>query len=108
MNVDDPVTVSRSASSRRAEVVGAGIAGLAAGAALARRGWSVRIHERGDELRELGAGISLRENGLQALEALGMLEHAVAGGERIVKWQLRDERRRVLSAGAPDEHSRFY
>jgi 2-polyprenyl-6-methoxyphenol hydroxylase-like FAD-dependent oxidoreductase len=105
---DDTVMVSRSAPARHAEVVGAGIAGLAAGAALARRGWSVRIHERGGELRELGAGISLRENGLQALEALGMLERAVAGGERIVEWQLRDERRRVLSAGALDERSRFY
>src|SRR6201994_3995231 len=97
MNVDDPVTVSRSASSRRAEVVGAGIAGLAAGSALARHGWSVRIHERSTELRELGAGISLRENGLQALEALGILERAVAGGERITAWDLRDERLRVLS-----------
>ncbi len=108
MNADDPVTVSRSAPSRRAEVVGAGIAGLAAGAALARHGWAVRIHERGTELRELGAGISLRENGLQALEALGILEHAVAGGERITAWDLRDERLRVLSAGALDDHSRFY
>jgi 2-polyprenyl-6-methoxyphenol hydroxylase-like FAD-dependent oxidoreductase len=105
---DDRVTVSRSGQARHAEVVGAGIAGLAAGAALARRGWSVRIHERSGELRELGAGISLRENGLQALEALGLLERAVAGGERIVEWQLRDERRRVLSAGALDERSRFY
>lgn len=89
-------------------MVGAGVAGLAAGAALARHGWSVRIHERGAELRELGAGISLRENGLQALEALGILERAVAGGERIVEWQLRDERLRVLSAGALDDRSRFF
>jgi 2-polyprenyl-6-methoxyphenol hydroxylase-like FAD-dependent oxidoreductase len=89
-------------------VVGAGVAGLAAGAALARHGWSVRIHERGAELRELGAGISLRENGLQALEALGILDETVAGGERIVEWQLRDERLRVLSAGALDDHSRFF
>jgi 2-polyprenyl-6-methoxyphenol hydroxylase-like FAD-dependent oxidoreductase len=108
MNDDDTVTPLRSGPSRRAEVVGAGIAGLAAGTALARHGWSVRIHERGAELRELGAGISLRENGLQALEALGILERAVAGGERITAWDLRDERLRVLSASALDDHSRFY
>ncbi|HEX3978336.1 MAG TPA: NAD(P)/FAD-dependent oxidoreductase [Solirubrobacteraceae bacterium] len=100
--------MNRSAPARHAVVVGAGVAGLAAGAALARHGWSVRIHERGAELRELGAGISLRENGLQALEALGILDDAVAGGERIVEWQLRDERLRVLSAGALDDHSRFF
>jgi 2-polyprenyl-6-methoxyphenol hydroxylase-like FAD-dependent oxidoreductase len=68
----------------------------------------VRIHERGDVLRELGAGISLRENGIQALEALGILDQAVAGGEQIVEWQLRDERLRVLSAGALDDASRFF
>ncbi len=108
MNADDTANVSRSSCARRAEVVGAGIAGLAAGAALARHGWRVRIHERGGELRELGAGISLRENGLQALEALGILAQAVSGGEQITAWDLRDERLRVLSAGALDEHSRFY
>jgi 2-polyprenyl-6-methoxyphenol hydroxylase-like FAD-dependent oxidoreductase len=108
MNADDAMTVSRSGPARRAEVVGAGIAGLAVGAALARHGWSVRIHERGAELRELGAGISLRENGVQALEALGILEQAVAGGERIADWQLRDERLRVLSAGTLDDHRRFF
>lgn len=108
MNDDDTVTPVRSGPTRHAEVVGAGIAGLAAGTALARHGWSVRIHERGAELRELGAGISLRENGLQALQALGILDRAVAGGERITAWDLRDERLRVLSAGALDERSRFY
>ena len=41
---------------RRAEIAGAGIAGLAAAAALAGRGWQVRVHERDAELRELGAG----------------------------------------------------
>ena len=109
MNADDTPTTSRATLARRhAEVVGAGIAGLAAGTALARHGWTVRIHERGAELRELGAGISLRENGLQALEALGILSQAVAGGERITEWDLRDERLRVLSAGALDDRSRFF
>jgi 2-polyprenyl-6-methoxyphenol hydroxylase-like FAD-dependent oxidoreductase len=107
MNADHAATTSRSPCARRAEVVGAGIAGLVTGAALSRRGWSVRIHERGTELRELGAGISLRENGLQALEALGILDQAVAG-ERITQWQLRDERLRVLTAGALDDRSRFF
>lgn len=108
MTGETTLTIDRAARGRRAEVVGAGIAGLAAGAALARQGWAVRIHERGAELRELGAGISLRENGLEALEVLGILEAAVAGGERITAWELRDERLRLLSAGALGEHSRFY
>ena len=55
---------------RRAEIVGAGFAGLTAACALAQRGWSVRVHERASELRTTGAGIYIYENGLRVLEAL--------------------------------------
>jgi 2-polyprenyl-6-methoxyphenol hydroxylase-like FAD-dependent oxidoreductase len=100
--------MARAATPRHAEVVGAGIAGLATAAALAQRGWTVTVHERSPELRELGAGISLRENGLQALEALGILDAAIARGQRIVDWELRDERQRRLSAGALSDDVRFF
>jgi 2-polyprenyl-6-methoxyphenol hydroxylase-like FAD-dependent oxidoreductase len=93
---------------RSAEIAGAGIAGLSAAAALAARGWRVRVHERGDELREIGAGISLRENGLQALEQLGAFDEATEGGERIESWELLDERRRVLASDAMGAGQRFF
>ena len=35
-----------------AEIAGGGFAGLVAAVALARRGWSVRVHERSDALRK--------------------------------------------------------
>src|SRR3954463_15545204 len=35
---------------RRAEIIGAGFAGLTAACALAQRGWSVRVHERADRI----------------------------------------------------------
>ena len=44
---------------RVAEITGAGLAGLTAAAALAQRGWEVRVHEKGKELREIGAGLYL-------------------------------------------------
>jgi 2-polyprenyl-6-methoxyphenol hydroxylase-like FAD-dependent oxidoreductase len=94
--------------SQHAEIAGAGIAGLTAAAALAKRGWSVRVHEREEELREIGSGISLRENGLRALETVGAFEEAVEGGERIRRWDVFDERLRTLSTGEPDESSRFF
>ncbi|ETW12554.1 FAD dependent oxidoreductase [Roseivivax marinus] len=53
-------------------IVGAGIGGLAAGAALAGRGHAVRVLERSPELREVGAGIQVSPNGLRVLEALGV------------------------------------
>src|SRR5216683_4733575 len=40
---------------RHAEIAGAGFAGLTAACALAQRGWSVRVHERGQRLRTTGA-----------------------------------------------------
>ena len=52
----------------RVEIIGAGVAGLSIGAMLARQGWCVRIHERADRIREIGAGISLRNNCISVLE----------------------------------------
>jgi 2-methyl-3-hydroxypyridine 5-carboxylic acid dioxygenase len=62
---------------RRAEIAGAGFAGLAAAIALAQRGWSVRIHEANTELRELGAGLFVWDNGLATLDALGVLDEVL-------------------------------
>ena len=56
---------------RKAEVAGAGFAGLVAATTLAQQGWDVTLHERGDELRPLGAGIVLWNNSIQVLKAIG-------------------------------------
>lgn len=65
---------------RHAEIAGGGLAGLTAAAALAHRGWSVRVHERHPSLRIEGFGITLLENGLRVLEAVGALEGAIYDG----------------------------
>lgn len=78
------------------EVAGAGLSGLAVAAALAQRGWSVRVHERSPQLREIGAGIYLWENALRALEAVGAYDAVAAKGERIQSPELRDHRHRLL------------
>ncbi|CAM3874336.1 FAD-dependent monooxygenase [Kibdelosporangium persicum] len=56
---------------RTALVAGAGIAGLAAAAALVRHGWTVQVFERGPDLRATGGGIGITPNGMQALDAIG-------------------------------------
>jgi 2-polyprenyl-6-methoxyphenol hydroxylase-like FAD-dependent oxidoreductase len=61
------------------EIAGGGIAGLSTGLAFARKGWRVCVHEQDDDLRILGAGIYIWENGLRVLNALGVL-HAVTWG----------------------------
>jgi 2-polyprenyl-6-methoxyphenol hydroxylase-like FAD-dependent oxidoreductase len=62
-------------------IVGAGIGGLAAGIALRRAGWGVRIFERADVPRAIGFGIGLAPNAMAALRELGVaatvIPHAV-------------------------------
>jgi 2-polyprenyl-6-methoxyphenol hydroxylase-like FAD-dependent oxidoreductase len=59
-------------STGTAVVVGGGIGGLASAVALRSAGWEVQVLERSDELREVGAGISLWPNALRALDLLGV------------------------------------
>ncbi len=61
------------------EIAGGGIAGLTTGLAFARKGWRVRVHEQDSDLRILGAGIYIWENGLRVLDALGVLDPVIAG-----------------------------
>ena len=65
---------------RSALIVGAGIGGLAAGVALRKAGWTVRIHERATNARELGFGLALAHNALAALRELGVAEEVIASG----------------------------
>jgi 2-polyprenyl-6-methoxyphenol hydroxylase-like FAD-dependent oxidoreductase len=62
-------------------IVGAGIGGVAAGVALMRAGFSVRIFEKAGELRESGAGVSLWPNGTMILSRLGLLPEILNHGQ---------------------------
>lgn len=71
-----------------AEVAGGGLAGLMAAATLAQQGWQVRLHEKGRELREIGAGIYLWENALNALRELDVYDKVAASGVASTKSRL--------------------
>ncbi|WP_369387908.1 FAD-dependent monooxygenase [Streptomyces sp. CG1] len=58
--------------SARAIVIGGGIGGLTAAAALHGRGWDVTVLERAPSLEPVGAAISLAPNALRALDVLGI------------------------------------
>lgn len=83
-------------TTRHAEIAGAGLGGLAAAIALGQKGWSVRVHERADDLRMFGAGIWLWENGLRALDALGVEQAATKRAKRIETLVARDQEGRPL------------
>jgi 2-polyprenyl-6-methoxyphenol hydroxylase-like FAD-dependent oxidoreductase len=66
---------------KSAVVVGAGIGGLTAAAALSSLGWAVTVLERAPAIAEVGAGLTLWPNAVRALDELGLGEivsaHAV-------------------------------
>jgi salicylate hydroxylase len=55
-------------------VLGAGIAGLSVARALALSGAKVQVLERAREIREVGAGLQISQNGFCVLKALGLSE----------------------------------
>lgn len=57
---------------RNVLVIGAGIGGLAAAVAFARRGVAVTVLEQADAIREVGAGLQVSPNGVFVLRALGL------------------------------------
>jgi 2-polyprenyl-6-methoxyphenol hydroxylase-like FAD-dependent oxidoreductase len=80
-------------------VVGAGIGGLTASVALGRAGAEVTVLERMPQLSEVGAGLTLAPNAMNALETLGLaeavrgfgsaldyIEHRKANGTVIARW----------------------
>lgn len=67
---------------RTALIVDAGIGGLAAGIALQRAGWRVRIFERTAEPGELGFALNLAANAMAALQELGVADRLLAEGHR--------------------------
>ena len=81
---------------RTALIVGAGIGGLAAGVALRRAGWHVRIFERADSPRELGFGVLLAANALAALRELGVAEAVTSRAAPTAHVEIRRTDGRVL------------
>src|SRR5207244_18831 len=74
----------------------AAIGGLTAAAALAQRGWSVRVHERAPHLRDIGVGTSIWKNGHRTLAAIGALDEVLRCGTKIARSELYDERGNML------------
>lgn len=81
---------------RTVHVIGGGIGGMATAACFAQRGWNTVVHERAHDLREVGAGIYLKENSIRVLEGLGCLERIVAQGTAIRKSEILDRNGRPL------------
>ncbi|UXY34566.1 FAD-dependent monooxygenase [Streptomyces albidocamelliae] len=90
------------AQPKRAIVIGGGIGGLTAAAALHRRGLDVTVLERAPSLQPVGAAISLAPNALRALDVLGIGDEI----RDLAAWQgdggLRTPRGRWLSRSSAE------
>jgi 2-polyprenyl-6-methoxyphenol hydroxylase-like FAD-dependent oxidoreductase len=82
---------------RHCEIAGAGIAGLTTACILAQRGWSVQVHERSPELREMGAGIYLKLNSLIVLRELGLYDEVRSVGMTVRAGRISGRSGRVLA-----------
>jgi salicylate hydroxylase len=71
MRLEDPILI-----------VGAGVGGLTAALALARRGLPIRVFERAASAGDLGAGISLGRTASRALYALGLHDVLEAASDK--------------------------
>lgn len=81
----------------KALVIGSGIAGLSCAVALRRAKISVLVYERADEIRELGAALSVWTNGVKALERLGLKDEILAASSTIRQVITLTDRGRMLS-----------
>jgi len=79
-----------------AEIAGGGIGGLSLGMMLARSGWTVRVHERSTEIREIGAGIYLKNNSITVLEEFGLFEALAQRSTALDRAQIRDGHGRLM------------
>jgi 2-polyprenyl-6-methoxyphenol hydroxylase-like FAD-dependent oxidoreductase len=78
------------------EIVGGGIGGLFTGFVLANGGWRVRINESAPEIREIGAGIFLKNNSIVVLEHLGIADQVLDRAIWLRRAEIRDHHDRIL------------
>ena len=63
---------------QKISILGGGISGLAAAAALAQRGAQVTVFEQSDAIKEVGAGLQIGPNGFAVMRALGAADALAA------------------------------
>lgn len=73
-------------------LVGGGIAGMTAAAALAQQGFAVTLLESAPQFGEIGAGVTLSPNAMKGLDYIGVCEAVASAGvepvkQRVQHWQ---------------------
>ncbi|HEY0320848.1 MAG TPA: FAD-dependent monooxygenase [Pyrinomonadaceae bacterium] len=82
---------------KRVIIIGGGIGGLCAAISLRRIGLDVAVYEQAEELRAIGAGLTIWANAIKALRKLGVAGEVIKAGSKIERGELRTSTGRVLS-----------
>lgn len=69
-------------------IVGGGLGGMTAAAAIARQGFKVTLLESAPQFGEIGAGVTLSPNAMKGLEFIGVQEAVAAAGVEPVRQRL--------------------
>jgi 2-polyprenyl-6-methoxyphenol hydroxylase-like FAD-dependent oxidoreductase len=91
------------AAIKRVIIIGGGIGGLCAAISLRRIGLDVAVYEQAEELRAVGAGLTIWANAIKALRKLGVADAVIQAGSKIERGELRTSDGRVLSRSRPGE-----
>jgi 2-polyprenyl-6-methoxyphenol hydroxylase-like FAD-dependent oxidoreductase len=78
-------------------IIGAGIGGLTTAIALAQKGISIKIYERANEIKEVGAGIWVAPNGMKVFEKLGIVQDIINAGKTLKKISVVDLKHKPIS-----------
>jgi 2-polyprenyl-6-methoxyphenol hydroxylase-like FAD-dependent oxidoreductase len=73
----------------KAIIIGGGIGGLSAALALERVGIRCDVFEQAEELREVGAGLTLWANAIRALEQLGVSQRVLSLSSKVDRFEAR-------------------
>ena len=91
-----------------AEIAGGGIGGLSSATMLAQQGWTVRVHERSPEIREVGTGIYIKNNAIEVLEEFGIFDRLASQGLKLERSQVLDRDGRIMQDRALVGRSRVH
>jgi 2-polyprenyl-6-methoxyphenol hydroxylase-like FAD-dependent oxidoreductase len=82
----------------KAIIIGGGIGGLSAALALERVGIRCDVFEQAEELREVGAGLTVWANAIRALEQLGAAQQVLSLSSKMDRFEVRTSTGQIVSA----------
>lgn len=79
------------------DVVGGGIGGLTLAIALQKKGITARVYEQAPEIKPVGAGITLANNGMKVYDKLGLRDEIIESGNTITSMNITNSRLKPIS-----------